>query len=76
MPDQPKNIDQLATVINALLEQCQPNTHAVMSGNVSFLFEQVKAELKTGEENAAALEAIKAEQKSQASKRKGAIDHA
>lgn len=60
---QPTTIQQLAKVINALLEQCQPNTRQVLAGNVSYLVEVLEKELKTGKENTAALEVIKAEQK-------------
>ena len=63
MQDQPKLIDELCIVIDALLEQCKPNTQRVLGGAAVDVFNRIKSELIKGEENAAALETIKAEQK-------------
>ena len=63
MQNEIKPIDELATVINALLEQCQPSTRKVLSAPASHWLGQVAQQVETGVQNAAALEAIKAEQK-------------
>ena len=68
MSEQPTPIMQLAALINAMLEQCQPNTRQIMTAQASHLMAQVDDELRQGAENAKALEVIKAEQKEKGTK--------
>ena len=68
MSEQPTPIMQLATLINALLEQCPPNTRQVLTAQASHLMAQLDDELRQGAENAKALDAIKAEQKEKGTK--------